>query len=121
MIIKLNVDGSIKVLPQLVPEHLSEIYIEYIYPENIGYLKPVLRWGAGIYEGDNIYIKKTDLNFEMTVDLMFKDKIINTYTHVGEPEIFISYGLTTVAPNIIEYVKELEKENRELKERGDLI
>lgn len=121
MIIKLNVDGSINILPQRIPEHLSETYIEYIYPENAGFLHPILRWGEGVYEGDNIYITKTDFNFDMSVDLVHNGVVVNTYTHTGDPKIFISYGLTTFIPDLIEYIKLLEKENRELKERGDLI
>lgn len=121
MIIKLNTDSSITVVPQSVPENLKSIRVSYIFPKGLNHLKPILTWGGEVFEGNNMYISKTNTKFDMKVVLYNGEEVYKTYKTKEEPSLFVCYGIYNIRPDIIEYIKALEKENKELKERGDII
>lgn len=124
MIIKLKPNGTLEVLPQAVPEFSENILIEYIMPKGLNHLQAVLQWGTDKFIGNNIRITKNPTNlFPFKVTLYDGDDIYKTYT-LQENQIahtYIGYNILKLHPNIIKYVEDLEKENKELRERGDVI
>lgn len=121
MIIKLNSNSTATVVPQEVPENLNNIYISYVFPKGLNHLRPVLVWGGETYEGNNIYIKKTNLSFDFKVTLYDGEEVYKVYKSEATPHLFIAYNINRLEPNLINYIKELEQENKELKERGDIV
>lgn len=123
MILKLNTNGTITVKPTAVPESMDHIVLSYEYPQGLAHLEPVLHWGFQKYYGDDIIIsKKADNNYQMRVVLYDNGMLYKTYNLVvANPELYIGYGINTIRPNILEYIAQLEKENKALKERGDVV
>ena len=58
----------------------------------------------------------------MRVVLYDNGMLYKTYNLVtANPELYIGYGINMIRPNILEYIAQLEKENKDLKERGDVV
>jgi len=121
MIIKLNNDGTITIEPQKVPEDLESVYISYKYPKGLNHLRTVLKWGGFTYEGKDMYIKKAPINFNMKVTLYNGEEIFKEYRTQEEPSLYVGYGIKTLEPDILAYIKSLEQEIKSLKERGDIV
>lgn len=121
MIIRLNTDSTITIEPQKVPEDLASVYVSYIFPKGLNFLQPVLTWGGIRYPGNNIYIEKAPTNFRMKVTLYDGVNVYKEYRLKETPRLYIGYNINNIEPDIIKYLRELEEENRELKERGDII
>lgn len=122
MKIKLNLDGTISIKPMKVPENLKSVHISYVFPKGLNYLQPMLIWGGEVFEGDNIRISKGSTFFDMKVILFNSNgEHVREYLLEEEPDMYIGYGIKTIAPDILAYIRELEKENKRLKEKGDLI
>ena len=121
MIIKLNIDGTITIEPRPVPEPLDNVYISYIFPKGLNHLRPVLNWGGTIYEGQNVHIKKVPDKYGMKVTLYNGDEVFKVYKTEEVPQLYIGYHIKYVEPNLLARLKELELENKELRERGDII
>jgi len=121
MIIKLNSNGTIDILPQAVPESLDNVFITYIFPKGLNHLKPVLTWGGVQYEGQNKCISKTPTKFDMKVSLYNGDELYKEYTTTIKPTLYVGYNIELIQPDICKYVNKLEQEVKTLKERGDVI
>ena len=121
MILVLKNNGTIEVKPSAVPENLNNVYIEYVYPKGMAHLRPVLTWGKETFEGDNIYINKQPTSFQMFVDLYNGTQHYKRYELKRQPQLYIGYNVEVLHPDIINHLESLEKENKELKERGDII
>lgn len=121
MIIKLNIDGTLHVLPRAVPEPLEDVHISYIFPKGLNHLKPVLTWGGEDYEGNNIRIKKEPSDFKMIVTLYNENSVFKKYYSSEAPKLYIGYHIEKLEPNLLKRLLELELENKELKERGDIL
>lgn len=121
MIIKLNSNGTIDIEPQVVPESLDNVLISYIFPRGLNHLKPVLTWGGVKYEGQNVYISKTPTRFDMKVSLYDGTEVYKEYRTSEVPTLYVGYHIERIQPDILRRVKELEKEVKDLKERGDII
>ena len=121
MIIELNTDSTITIVPQRVPEDLESVYVSYIFPKGLNFLHPVLTWGGVNYPGNNIYIEKTSTNFAMKVTLYNETEVYKEDELQEEPRLYVGYNIQTIEPDLIKQLRELEEENRMLKERGDII
>lgn len=122
MIIKLNLDGTITIKPMKVPENLESVRISYVFPKGLDYLQPMLVWGGEVFEGNNLRISKKPPYFDMVVHLFNANgEHVREYVLKETPDLYIGYGIKTLSPDIIAYIQELEKENKDLKEKGDLI
>lgn len=121
MIIKLNSDGTIDIMPQTVPESLDSVFIAYIFPKGLNHLRPVLTWGGVQYEGQNKYISKAPTNFDMKVSLYNGNELYKEYKSTTKPTLYIGYNIELIQPDICKYISKLEKEVKDLKERGDII
>jgi hypothetical protein len=121
MIIKLNTDGTITIEPRRIPEPLENIYIAYKFPKGLNHLKPVLNWGGVIYEGQNKHIKKSASDFEMKVTLYSGTEIFKEYKGLAVPQLFLSYHVDDIEPDLLAQLRRLEQENKELKERGEIV
>lgn len=121
MIIKLNSNGSIDILPQSVPEPLDRVFISYIFPKGLNHLRPVLTWGNVDYEGQNKCISKSAVGFDMKVTLYNGNEFYQEFKTTHEPLLYVGYNIELIQPDICAYVSKLEKEIKNLKERGDII
>lgn len=121
MIIKLNSNGSIDIVPQVVPESLDSVLISYVFPTGLNHLKPVLTWGGVRYEGQNIYISKVSTKFDMKVSLYNGNELYKEYRASTQPTLYIGYNIERIQPDIFKHMQELEQEVKDLKERGDII
>jgi len=121
MILKLNTDGTIEVLPQAVPEDLRNDYLTYIFPKGLNHLRPVLLWGGQRFEGHNKYIQKANDTFAIKVQLFNGTELFKEYRLYKEPSLYIGYNVEQLEPNLLKRIQDLETENRTLKEKGDIL
>jgi hypothetical protein len=121
MILRLNLNGTITIEPQKVPEDLKSVYISYVYPKGLNHLRTVLTWGGQDYEGNDMYIKKTPTRFDMKVTLYNGQAIFKEYRAQLEPALYVGYNIKAIEPDIVEYIKKLEQEVKRLKEWGDVV
>lgn len=121
MIIRLNTDGTITIVPRRIPEPIDNIYLQYEFPKGLNHLRPVLIWGGVKYEGQNKHISKAPIKFDMRVILYNGDAIFKEYYKEESPQLFVGYDIEQIEPDLLNRLNELELENQTLKERGDII
>jgi hypothetical protein len=121
MIIKLNKDSTITVMPREVPENLNNVFISYIFPKGLNHLQPVLIWGTEVFEGQNRCVSKSPTGFNMKVILYDGKQVYKEYKSDVVPELYVGYNIELLEPNLCKYVRALEKEVTELKEKGDVL
>jgi hypothetical protein len=121
MIIKLNTDGTITIEPRPIPEPLDRVYISYVLPKGFNHLRPVLDWGGVLYEGQDVYISKSPTKFNMKVTLYNGEEVHKVYKTKATPQLYIGYDINCIRRDLLCCLERLERENQELKERGDII
>lgn len=121
MIIKLNKDGTIDIEPRAIPEPLDNVYLSYVFPKGLNHLRPVLNWGGVLYEGQEKYIAKSLGKFDIKVTLYDGAEVYKVYKTKETPQMYIGYRINHIEPNLLKKLRALEIENKDLKERGDII
>lgn len=123
MILKLH-NGAITVLNNNITEHIKNITVTYNYEFGTNHLAPLLIVnGKDQYHGNNVTINLDLPDPEVTLDVYLCDKFNTIVKHYKSS--YICYKMCTLGTkeflDIYAELDKLQKENQELKEKGEVI
>ena len=123
MILKLH-NGVITVLNNNITEHVKNITITYNYEFGTNHLAPILIVnGKYQYRGNNVTINLDFSDPEVTLDVYLCDKFNTIVKHYKSS--YICYKMCTLGTkeflDIYAELDKLQKENQELREKGEVI
>jgi hypothetical protein len=115
------VDNKVLIKTMFVPELKEHTFLEYEFERNSNHLHPVLTINGETFAGNHIFINlkniENTLHITLQVELLDdQHKVIHIYQSKVEYNVYQVLGNKPIRPDIEQYLYQLEKEIRVLKE-----